>query len=258
MTTEMTTLHRTSPLAWRFTTCTPTSTFTECAHARIVSSASYVSSILTLAQVRALSALHSRPSTCHPCVRSLHLDLHSLLPSLPAVPVPLPFLFLTNKKSMANLYNSAKEGVGTTDVLSFPTGYEPKAHDFYELLNSPALLSYMTPTADQDYDDSTLEDMLHRAHRAQVDHSAREDLSVSLSSSSMSDRTGQPVGDRPWQPGDHRSSEAQIRTLLDEQKQKVLAECQNKNQSTRISSSSSRRKATTPSRTTMAAKVGIS
>ena len=42
----------------------------------------------------------------------------------------------------------------------------------------------------------------------------------------MSDRTGQPVGDRPGQPGEHESSEAQIRTLLDERKQKVLAECQ--------------------------------
>ena len=39
-------------------------------------------------------------------------------------------------------------------------------------------------------------------------------------------RTGQPVGDRPGQRGEHKSSEAQIRTLLDEQKQKVLAECQ--------------------------------
>ena len=77
------------------------------------------------------------------------------------------------------------------------------------------------PSADQDYDDSTLEDMLYRAHRAQVDHSVREDLSVSLSSSSMSDRTGQPVGDRPGQPGEHKNSEAQIRTLFDEQKQKV-------------------------------------
>ena len=114
----------------------------------------------------------------------------------------------------------------TTDVLSFPTGYEPKAHDFYELLNSPALLSYTTPTADPDYDESALEEMLFRAHRAQVDHSVREDLSVSLSSSSMSDRTGQPVGDRPGQPSEHVSSEAQIRTLLDEQKKKVLAECQ--------------------------------
>ena len=68
--------------------------------------------------------------------------------------------------------------------------------------------------------------MLYQAHRAQVDHSVREDLSVSLSSSSMSDRTKQLVGDRSGQPGEHRSSEAQIRTLLDEQKVKVLAECQ--------------------------------
>ena len=40
----------------------------------------------------------------------------------------------------------------------------------------------------------------------------------------MSDRTVQPVGDRSGQPGEHKSSEAQIRTLLDEQKVKVLAE----------------------------------
>ena len=42
----------------------------------------------------------------------------------------------------------------------------------------------------------------------------------------MSDRAGQPVGDRSGQPGEHRSSKAKIRTLLDEQKVKVLAECQ--------------------------------
>ena len=84
----------------------------------------------------------------------------------------------------------------------------------------------MTPTADQDYDDSTLEEMLYRAHRAQAYHSQREDFSVSLSSSSMSDRTGQPVGDRLGQPGEHESSEAQIRTLLDNQKEQILAECQ--------------------------------
>ena len=58
------------------------------------------------------------------------------------------------------------------------------------------------------------------------DHSLREDLSVSLSSSSMSDRTGRPVGDRPGRLGKHRSSEAQIRTLLDDQKEQILAECQ--------------------------------
>ena len=65
-----------------------------------------------------------------------------------------------------------------------------------------------------------------KTHRAQAYHSQREDLSVSLSSSSMSDRTVRPVGDRPGRPGEHRNSEAQIRTLLDEQKEQILAECQ--------------------------------
>ena len=53
--------------------------------------------------------------------RSPRFDLVSLLPPLPAVTVPLPFPLPHNKKFMANLYNSAKEGVDTTDVLSFAT-----------------------------------------------------------------------------------------------------------------------------------------
>ena len=67
--------------------------------------------------------------------------------------------------------------------------------------------------------------MLHQAHRAQAYQPQREDLSVSLSSS-MSDRTGRLVGDRPGRLGEHRSSEAQIRTLLDCQQEQLLAECQ--------------------------------
>ena len=95
-----------------------------------------------------------------------------------------------------------------------------------QLLDSPPLFSNKVSSADPHYDDATLEDMLHQAHRAQAYHSLREDLSVSLSSSSMSDRTGQPVGDRPGRPGEHRNSEAQIRALLDKQKEQILAECQ--------------------------------
>ena len=95
-----------------------------------------------------------------------------------------------------------------------------------QLLDSPPLFSDKVSSADPDYDDATLEDMLHQAHRAQAYHSLREDLSVSLSSSSMSDRTGRPVGDRPGRPGEHRNPEAQIRTLLDKQKEHILAECQ--------------------------------
>ena len=102
---------------------------------------------------------------------------------------------------MVNLHNSCNEGVDASDDLDLSTGNEPKAHDFYEttvelhvqLLNSPALFSNKASTADPDYDDATLEDMLYQAHRAQVYHSLRTDLSVSLSSSSMSNRTGRPV-----------------------------------------------------------------
>ena len=88
----------------------------------------------------------------------------------------------------------------STDEFSLSTGYEPKAYDFYEtsvkphiqLLESPPLFSDKVSSADPDYDDATLEDMLHQAHRAQAYHSLREDFSVSLSSSSMSDR-GDPL-----------------------------------------------------------------
>ena len=77
--------------------------------------------------------------------------------------------------------------------------------------------------ADAEYDD---EGMLCEAHRVHSHHSQREDLSVSLSSSSVSDRTGQPVGDRAGRPAEQSNQEAQIRTLLDKQKEQILAECQ--------------------------------
>ena len=100
---------------------------------------------------------------------------------------------------------------------------ETSVEPYTKLLDSPPLFSDKVSSADPDYDDTALEDMLHQAHRAH--HSPREDLSVSLSSS-MSDRTGRPVGDRTWRPVEHRNQEAQIRTLLDKQKEQILAECQ--------------------------------
>ena len=62
----------------------------------------------------------------------------------------------------------------STDEFSLSTGYEPKAYDFYEtsvepymqLLDSPALFSFKVSSADADYDDATLEEMLHQVHRA--------------------------------------------------------------------------------------------
>ena len=114
-----------------------------------------------------------------------------------------------------------------SDESYLRTSYEPNAYDFketavepyIELLDSPPLFSDKRFPADAEYDDAALENMLHQAHRAHSHHSLREDLSVRLSSSSsMSDRTGRPVGDRAGRPAEQSSQEAQIRTLLDKQK----------------------------------------
>ena len=128
---------------------------------------------------------------------------------------------------MENLrYSATNGGEGTYDVLYLPTGYEPKAHDFNELQNSSVPLSFKIPAADQDVDDLTLGEMLTEVFRGQVDYFVQEGVSVSqLSSSVRSDRSGQPDGDRSGQPDEHESSKAQIRTLLEEQRQTVLAEC---------------------------------
>ena len=68
--------------------------------------------------------------------------------------------------------------------------------------------------------------MLREAHRVHSHHSQRGDLSVGLSSSSVSDRTLRPVGDRAERPAEPSNQDAQIRTLLDKQKERILAECQ--------------------------------
>ena len=65
--------------------------------------------------------------------------------------------------------------------------------------------------------------MLFNAYREQVYHSQREGLSVGQSSSSMSDKLGQPV----FETGQELNTEhAQIRTLLDRQREQILADCQ--------------------------------
>ena len=98
-----------------------------------------------------------------------------------------------------------------------------------------------TVPEDVDYDDdAAIGQMLFNAYRGQVDRSEREGLSSGLSSSSMShDRTEQPVvhndksHDRTEQPvveghdiQRQNSEKEQIRTLLDRQREKILADCQ--------------------------------
>ena len=76
---------------------------------------------------------------------------------------------------------------------------------------------------DMDYDDAAIGEMLFNAYREQVYHSQRESLSVGQSSPSVSDRSGRPVVER----GQELNTEnEQIRTLLDRQREQILADCQ--------------------------------
>ena len=121
MTTLTAGRHGTSTIASRFTSCTSTVPL----NARSVSLASYTSSTLTLAQVRALSALslhhHGHPCGC--CLFTLTSFFYLFTFLLSAF--FFPFFHLSdeqqlelNKKIMENLCDSANNGgEGTNDLI---------------------------------------------------------------------------------------------------------------------------------------------
>ena len=166
---------------------------------------------------------------------------------------------LENLIAMQNLRNSANKGSNDAyDVSVSLTGYEPNYMAFSELNDSSGSFSYITPSSDQDMDDVTLGKLLTEAHRGQADYCDPEGVSVSQSSSSaVFDGSGKPVGerdvdqsigfgvtrntcsahskfsentqaekvvDRSGKLEERNTSNAQIRTLLDEQRQKIIAE----------------------------------
>ena len=129
--------------------------------------------------------------------------------------------------------------MGSTDESFSNTGYEPKDYfltETYVEFNQEPMTEQRFPEQrfleDVDYDDAAIGEMLFNAHREQVYHSQREGLSVGQSSSSVSDRSGQPVveivtksHDRTGQPvvetGQELNTEhAQIMTLVDRQRSK--------------------------------------
>ena len=159
---------------------------------------------------------------------------------------------------MANLRcSAAEESEDTLNAFTSPTGYEPNLLTFGELNDSSVPFSFMIPSTDQDVDDVTLGEMLTAAHRGQVDYCVPGGMSFSQSSSSvMFDGSGQPDGervvdqsgksgvtfnvisahsnfsediqiermvDRSGQPDERNSSNTQIRTLLEEQRQTIIA-----------------------------------
>ena len=91
---------------------------------------------------------------------------------------------------------------------------------------------------DVDHDNAAIGEMLFNAYREPVYHSQREGLSVGQSSSSVSERSGRPVVEivakshkRSERPVVERGQElntehAQIRSLLDRQREQILADCQ--------------------------------
>ena len=155
---------------------------------------------------------------------------------------------------MASLrYSAAEKSEGTLNASHSFTSYEPNVLTFDKLNDSSVPFSFMIPSSDQDVDDVTLGKMLTEAHRGQADYCGPEGMSVSQSSSVMFDGSRQPDGerivdqsvnfgvtrfsediqtvrmvDRSGQPDERNSSNAQIRTLLEEQRQTIIAEYREK------------------------------
>ena len=129
-----------------------------------------------------------------------------------------------------NLRHSAKGSLDAYDVTHSLTGYEPNdtvSNDTVsnELVDSQGPFSYVTPSSDQDIDDTTLGKLLTEAHREYADYRSLEGVFVSPSSLSVaSDRTVKPVGESTGTAEERDSSSAQNRTLLDEQRQMIFAE----------------------------------
>ena len=157
--------------------------------------------------------------------------------------------------------SAADESEDTLNYFTSHTGYEPNYMAFSELNDSSGSFSFMIPSTDQDVDDVTLGEMLTAAHRGQVDYCVPGGMSVSQSSSVRSHRSRQLDGertvdhsrksgvtfdmisahsnfsediqtermvDRSWLPDERNSSNAQIRTLLEEQRQTIIAEYREK------------------------------
>ena len=83
---------------------------------------------------------------------------------------------------------------------------------------------------DFDYDDATIGKTLLDACRRRAGHSEEEGLSSRLSSSVSHDRTERPVVCRhvssAQETQKHNSENEQIRTLLERQREQILADCQ--------------------------------
>ena len=136
-----------------------------------------------------------------------------------------------NFHDVVDNYPSA-EDLGILAENDPPTGYEPNDHFITE-----AYVEYTQESSseqrfpdDFDYDDVTIGQTFLDACRRRADHSEEEGLSSCLSSSVSHDRTGRPVVCRLVSTAQEtqrdNSENEQIRTLLERQREQILADCQ--------------------------------
>ena len=130
---------------------------------------------------------------------------------------------------------TAAEELGPLAKKNSSKGYEPNDHFITQAhveFTQESVTEQRFPE-DFDYDDITIGQTLVNACRRRADHSEGEGLSSCLSSSSMShDRTVKPVVCRDASHAQgheiqrQNSENEQIRTLLDRQREQILADCQ--------------------------------
>ena len=134
--------------------------------------------------------------------------------------------------SWINTLRASAEDLGTLAEKDSSTGYEPDDKFITEadVEYTQEFLGEQQFPDDFDYDDVTIGQTLLHACRRRADHSEEEGLSSCLSSSVSHDRTGKPVVCRlvssAQETQRHNSENEQIRTLLERQREQILADCQ--------------------------------
>ena len=134
--------------------------------------------------------------------------------------------------SWISTLRTSADDLGTLAENEPPTGYEPNDHfitEAYVKYTQEFWCEQRFPD-DFDYDDVTIGKTLLDACRRRADHSEEEGLSSCLSSSVSHDRTVRPVVCRlvssAQETQRHNSENEQIRTLLERQREQILADCQ--------------------------------
>ena len=132
--------------------------------------------------------------------------------------------------SWLNTLRTSAEDFGTLAENNSPTGYEQNDHFITEAnveYTQESLGEQRFPD-DFDYDDVTIGQTLLHACRKRADH-FEEGLSSCLSSSASHDRAEKLVVCRlvssAQETQRHNSENEQIRTLLERQREQILADC---------------------------------